>query len=350
MNESESDSVFDSNEDVSYYENSSSDDSYIVGALVEKGNDGVDPLDTLDNALFEGQLFSMWCDFTPAMKFYSDNVPSVISPMVFAVDKTVKLEISKLETSLASHVDSCERMYWIMRNCFNLEKMIVHDTKTCRSVDSGLFGLQKLFSLWEKPYKLRCEKLDKFEIHFKNYRDQIEDKDYFISFLASNVTTVKEMLLIGSNFGDQSALEFSKKIFSREPVEESTLYLEDDKITDVGLKAILHSPWTKKCKHINLKIVPTSPMIQVMIDFFLDPKRELEVASFSLAPHPETHKDYLTMHAHYHTGLTTALHFHPTIKEFKISKIDVIYIEGMDSMINFRDERKRKFCLINSEK
>ncbi len=208
MNESESDSVFDSNEDVSYELNSSSDDSYIVGALDAKGNNGVDPLDTLDNALFEGQLFSMWCDFTPAMKIYSDSNPSVISPMVFAVDKTVELEISKLQTSLVSHVDTCEQMYWI--------KMIVHDTKTCRSVDSGLFGFQKLFSLWEKTYKLQCEKLDKCEIHFKNYQDQIEDKDYFISFLASNVTTVKEMLLIGSNFGDQSVLEFSKKnIFKR---------------------------------------------------------------------------------------------------------------------------------------
>ncbi len=110
---------------------------------------------------------------------------------------------------------------------------------------------------------------------------------------------------------------FAKKI-SRDPVEESTLSLEDDKITDVGLKAILHSLWTKKCKHINLKVVPTSPILQVMIDFFLDPKRKLEVESFSLAPHPETHKDYLTMHEHYHTGLSTALQFHPTIKEFKI--------------------------------
>ncbi len=111
MSTSESDSVFGEivleNENFSDEENDAAD-SYNNGGLVARGNNGVDPLDTLDNALFKGQLFSMWCEFTTAMQFYSDSDPSVISPMIFAQGKTVKLEISKLQTSLESHVDSCE--------------------------------------------------------------------------------------------------------------------------------------------------------------------------------------------------------------------------------------------------
>ncbi len=56
MSLSDSDSVFESdsvleNENFSEDENES-DDNYIYGGLDAKRNDGLDPLDTLDNALF----------------------------------------------------------------------------------------------------------------------------------------------------------------------------------------------------------------------------------------------------------------------------------------------------------
>ncbi len=60
MSTSESDSVFGEivleNENFSDEENDAAD-SYNNGGLVARGNNGVDPLDTLDNALFKGQLF-----------------------------------------------------------------------------------------------------------------------------------------------------------------------------------------------------------------------------------------------------------------------------------------------------
>ncbi len=68
---------------------------------------------------------------------------------------------------------------------FSPEKKIVHD-------DSGNFGIQKLLFIWEKPNKFQYQ-YDKFEIHFSNFQGQIQDKDYFVSFLVSNIDSVKKM-------------------------------------------------------------------------------------------------------------------------------------------------------------
>ncbi len=204
MSELDSEGVFDSYS-VFGHENLSddNDDSYKEGSLMEKGNNGVDPLDTLDNVFFEGHFFSRWCEFSPCAEYFSeDDGPCVISSMVFGEVKGVKMDVTDLDSY--HHIDSCDKMFWIIQNCLHLEKLIIHD-------NLGQFGIQKLFSLWEKPNKLRCEKLDKFEIHCTDYCRQIEGKDFFVSFLVSNIKFVKELKLIGSNFGDLTALEFSEK-------------------------------------------------------------------------------------------------------------------------------------------
>jgi hypothetical protein len=321
-----------------------SDNMYSEGSLVEQGNDGVDPLDTLDNALFNGQNFSRWCQFSTSTKFYSeDDCSEVISPMVLAEAKTVKMNVSDLDSLFADDVDSCDRMYWIVRNCFHLKKMVLHD-------HSGKFGIQKLFSLWAKPNKLRCQMLDTFEIHFSDYEGQIEDEDYFVSFLVSNIKFLKELTLIGSNFGDQRALEFSEKVFKKEPFGESKFCLVDDKITETGLKEILHSQWIKKCKHITLKIVPTVLKIEALIDFFIDPSKELNVQSFTLSPFSTNQNPY-EMDARHHIELSTALYFHPKVTAFKISGFVVTYDKGHDDWIcNFSTNKRKRllFCLNSS--
>ncbi len=305
-----------------------SDNMYSEGSLVEQGNDGVDPLDTLDNALFNGQNFSRWCQFSTSTKFYSeDDCSEVISPMVLAEAKTVKMNVSDLDSLSADDVDSCDRMYWIVRNCFHLKKMVVHD-------HSGKFGIQKLFSLWAKPNKLRCQMLDTFEIHFSDYEGQIEDEDYFVSFLVSNIKFLKELKLNGSNFGDQRALEFAGKVFQREPVGESKFSLADDKITVIGLKELLHSPWVKK-----LILDPSPQILEALIHFFMDPRKELDVKSFTLSPF-STNPNHCEMRACHHIELSTALYFHPKVTAFKISGFAVTYDKGYDDLIKQFEQEK----------
>ncbi len=220
--------------------------------------------------------------------------------------------------------------------------MIVHDTKTCRSVDSECFGIQKLFSLWAKPNKLQCEKLDKFEIYFNNYQGQIEDKDYFVSFLVSNIKFLKELKLNGSNFGDQRALEFAGKVFQREPVGESKFSLADDKITVIGLKELLHSPWVKK-----LILDPSPQILEALIHFFMDPRKELDVKSFTLSPF-STNPNHCEMRACHHIELSTALYFHPKVTDFEISGFVVTYDKGHDDWLNSMNKKKILFSRLNS--
>ncbi len=63
MSESDSNSMFDSDSGIGHEhfsnEEYSSDDSYIEGGLVGKRNNHLDPLDTLDNALFNGKMVSI---------------------------------------------------------------------------------------------------------------------------------------------------------------------------------------------------------------------------------------------------------------------------------------------------
>ncbi len=336
MSESDSNSLFGSDSGIGHEhfsnEEHSSDDGYIEGELVEKKNNNLDPLDILYNEFFVGQIFSSWCEFSPCADIFSDNHDSVISPMVFAETKEVKIDFTRLNSLSADDVDSCDRMYWIIRNCFHLEKLILHD-------QFGDFGIQKLFSLWAKPNKLRCEKLDKFELHFNDYEGQIEDKDYFVSFLVSNIKFLKELKLNGSNFGDQRALEFAEKVFQREPVGESKFSLADDKITVIGLKELLKSPWVNKCKHIELEIDPSPQILEALIHFFMDPKKELDVKSFTLSSF-SIFPNHFEMRACHHIELSTALYFHPKVTAFKISGFAVTYDKGYDDLIKQFEQEK----------
>ncbi len=344
MGESDSNSMFDSDSGIGheYFSNEeySSDDSYTEGGLVGKRNNHLDPLDTLDNEFFLGQIFFSWREFSPFAKFFSEDHGSVISPMAFAETKGVKMDVTGLHSLSADDVDSCDRMYWIIWNCFHLEKLVLHD-------HSGDFGIQKLFSLWAKPNKLQCEKLDKFELWFNDYQGQLEDKDYFVSFLVSNIKFLKELKLNGSNFGDQRALEFAGKVFQREPVGESKFSLVDDKVTVIGLKELLHSPWVKKCKHIELILDPTLQILEAFIHIFMDPRKELDVKSFTLSPFT-TNPNHCEMQACHHIELSTALYFHPKVTAFKIFGFVVTYDKGYDDWLNSMNNRKILFSCLNS--
>ncbi len=50
---------------------------------------------------------------------------------------------------------------------------------------------------------------------------------------------------------------------------------------------ILHAQNNAKCKHNNIKIAPNEDMLEVLIDFFLDPQKELDVVTFTLSTHTD---------------------------------------------------------------
>ncbi len=97
----------------------SSDDMFTERELMGKENYGVDPLDTFDNAFFQDD-FSRWCKFSSQFYFHDD--PVIISPIIFAETKAVKMDVTYLSTGLADEIASCDRIYWIIWNCFHLEK------------------------------------------------------------------------------------------------------------------------------------------------------------------------------------------------------------------------------------
>ncbi len=249
-------------------------------------NTDKDPMMFLYQKFLKGKTFHKWCHF-----YYDLNmehcVTSTLDPKIFFCAKSCVVELEHL-CDIPIHDDivrnvsemAINEMFWILRNCLVLKKLVVKEHSTVNAITA-----QQFFSQMTKRNENFRNFIESLEVHYNDYDHQIERKveekkweDKILLFLQKN-KTVEDISLIGKNFGDIHATKLAWSYLESTPA--ISLHLKDDAITVKGFSRILQLKWVKRGMDLRFEIPLSKEILNFLLIYFKD-EEHLDISYFEL--------------------------------------------------------------------
>lgn len=253
-----------------------------------------DPMMYLYQKFLKGKKFNKWCYF-----YYDVNmehrVTNTLDPRIFFCAKSCVVELDHVcdipvLNDIVRNVSdmSFNDMFWILRNCLVLKKLVVKESSTGKGItlqqkkSSTVKGItaQHFFSQMTKRNEKFRNFIKSLELHYNNYDHAIgsEEGDKILLFLQQN-KSVKNLSFIGKNFGDKNAKKLALSILSETP--GISLHLKDDAITVTGFSCILSQEWMKRGMDIKFEIPLSKEILNFLLEYFKD-EEHLDMSYFEL--------------------------------------------------------------------
>lgn len=287
------------------------------------GNTELDPMKFLYQNFLKGKKLSKWCQFYYD-KAMEKSLSSSLDPRIFFCATSCVIDLDQL-WDIPYHENavrrlnemSCNELFWILRNCLRLEKLVVKDSKvfvedikrdnsynnsftgsnninsndansndTKRITNPAAFCIQQFFTQMTNKHEMFRNSIESLHLHYMDYNSQVvQYGDKMNLFLYQN-RTVRDITLIGKNFGDNNALIFSRRLQSTPAV---SLHLKDDTITDLGIAYILRTRFVKTSNFLKFEIPLSKELFKFLLQYFEDDDN-LDISYFELVQYPETLK------------------------------------------------------------
>ncbi len=274
------------------------DDNLITNDFKDKGKnyfgenwedcDGTerDPMMFLYQKFLKGKKFHKWCRL-----YYDLNmehcVTNMLDPKIFFCAKSCVVELKHL-CDIPIHDDivrnvsemAINEMFWILRNCLVLKKLVVKEHSQVNAITA-----QQFFSQMTKRNENFRNCIESLEVHYNDYDHQIERKveekkwdDKILLFLQKN-KTVKDISLIGKNFGDIHATKLAWSYLESHPA--ISFHLKDDAITFKGFSRILRLNWNQRDLTLRFEIPLSKEILNFLLIYFKD-EEDLDISYFEL--------------------------------------------------------------------
>ncbi len=236
-----------------------------------------DPMMFLYQKFLKGKKFNKWCHF-----YYDVNiehrVTDTLDPRIFFCAKSCVVELDHvcdipvLHDIVRNVSDMAfNDMFWILRNCLVLEKLVVKESSTGKGIT-----VQQFFSQMTKRNEKFRNAVKCLELHYNDYDQQIgtEEGDKILLFLQKH-RSVRDLSFIGKNFGDNNAKKLALSDFSE--TLGISLHLKDDAITVTGVSWILSQEWM----NINFEIPLSKKILNFLLEYFQD-EEHMDISYFEL--------------------------------------------------------------------
>lgn len=240
-----------------------------------------DPMMFLYQKFLKGKKFNKWCHF-----YYDVNiehrVTDTLDPRIFFCAKSCVVELDHV-CDIPIHDDIVRNVsemafndiFWILRNCLVLKKLVVKESSTVKGITA-----QQFFSQMTKRNEKFRNFIESLEVHYNDYDHQIdkEGNDKILLFLQRN-KTVKDISLIGKNFGDIHATKLAWSYLENKTA--ISLHLKDDAITVKGFSRILGLKWVQRGKDLRFEIPMSKEILNFLLIYFKD-EEHLDISFFEL--------------------------------------------------------------------
>ncbi len=240
-----------------------------------------DPMMFLYQKFLKGKKFNKWCHFYYDLNM-EHHVTNSCDPRIFFCAKSCVVELDHV-CDIPIHDDivrnvsemAINEMFWILRNCLVLKKLVVKESSTVKGITA-----QQFFSQMTKRNEKFRNFIESLEVHYNDYDHQIdkEGNDKILLFLQRN-KTVKDISLIGKNFGDIHATKLAWSYLESTPA--ISLHLKDDAITVKGFSQILGLKWVQRGKDLRFEIPMSKEILNFLLIYFKD-EEHLDISFFEL--------------------------------------------------------------------
>lgn len=240
-----------------------------------------DPMMFLYQKFLKGKKFNKWCHFYYDLNM-EHHVTNSCDPRIFFCAKSCVVELDHV-CDIPIHDDivrnvsemAFNEIFWILRNCLVLKKLVVKESSTVKGITA-----QQFFSQMTKRNEKFRNFIESLEVHYNDYDHQIdkEGNDKILLFLQRN-KTVKDISLIGKNFGDIHATKLAWSYLESTPA--ISLHLKDDAITVKGFSRILGLKWVQKGMDLRFEIPMSKEILNFLLIYFKD-EEHLDISFFEL--------------------------------------------------------------------
>ena len=240
-----------------------------------------DPMMFLYQKFLKGKKFNKWCHFYYDLNM-EHHVTNSCDPRIFFCAKSCVVELDHV-CDIPIHDDIVRNVsemafndiFWILRNCLVLKKLVVKESSTVKGITA-----QQFFSQMTKRNEKFRNFIESLEVHYNDYDHQIdkEGNDKILLFLQRN-KTVKDISLIGKNFGDIHATKLAWSYLESTPA--ISLHLKDDAITVKGFSRILGLKWVQRGKDLRFEIPMSKEILNFLLIYFKD-EEHLDISFFEL--------------------------------------------------------------------
>ncbi len=240
-----------------------------------------DPMMFLYQKFLKGKKFNKWCHFYYDLNM-EHHVTNSCDPRIFFCAKSCVVELDHV-CDIPIHDDIVRNMsemafndiFWILRNCLVLKKLVVKESSTVKGITA-----QQFFSQMTKRNEKFRNFIESLEVHYNDYDHQIdkEGNDKILLFLQRN-KTVKDISLIGKNFGDIHATKLAWSYLENKTA--ISLHLKDDAITVKGFSRILGLKWVQRGKDLRFEIPMSKEILNFLLIYFKD-EEHLDISFFEL--------------------------------------------------------------------
>ncbi len=240
-----------------------------------------DPMMFLYQKFLKGKKFNKWCHFYYDLNM-EHHVTNSCDPRIFFCAKSCVVELDHV-CDIPIHDDivrnvsemAFNEIFWILRNCLVLKKLVVKESSTVKGITA-----QQFFSQMTKRNEKFRNFIESLEVHYNDYDHQIdkEGNDKILLFLQRN-KTVKDISLIGKNFGDIHATKLAWSYLESTPA--ISLHLKDDAITVKGFSRILGLKWVQRGKDLRFEIPMSKEILNFLLIYFKD-EEHLDISFFEL--------------------------------------------------------------------
>ncbi len=240
-----------------------------------------DPMMFLYQKFLKGKKFNKWCHFYYDLNM-EHHVTNSCDPRIFFCAKSCVVELDHV-CDIPIHDDIVRNVsemafndiFWILRNCLVLKKLVVKESSTVKGITA-----QQFFSQMTKRNEKFRNFIESLEVHYNDYDHQIdkEGNDKILLFLQRN-KTVKDISLIGKNFGDIHATKLAWSYLENKTA--ISLHLKDDAITVKGFSRILGLKWVQRGKDLRFEIPMSKEILNFLLIYFKD-EEHLDISFFEL--------------------------------------------------------------------
>ncbi len=240
-----------------------------------------DPMMFLYQKFLKGKKFNKWCHFYYDLNM-EHHVTNSCDPRIFFCAKSCVVELDHV-CDIPIHDDivrnvsemAFNEIFWILRNCLVLKKLVVKESSTVKGITA-----QQFFSQMTKRNEKFRNFIESLEVHYNDYDHQIdkEGNDKILLFLQRN-KTVKDISLIGKNFGDIHATKLAWSYLENKTA--ISLHLKDDAITVKGFSRILGLKWVQRGKDLRFEIPMSKEILNFLLIYFKD-EEHLDISFFEL--------------------------------------------------------------------
>ncbi len=244
-------------------------------------NTDKDPMMFLYQKFLKGKKFNKWCHFYYDLNM-EHRVTNSCDPRIFFCAKSCIVELDHVCDIPVLHdiVRNVSKMafneiFWILRKCLVLEKLVVKDSSTVKGITA-----QQFFSQMTKRNEQLWNFIKSLELHYNDYDHEIgsEEGDKILLFLQKH-QSVQDLSFIGKNFGDKNAEKLALSILSKSPA--LSFHLKDDAITVTGFSQILSQEWVKRGMDIKFEIPLSKEILNFLSEYFKD-EEHLDMSYFEL--------------------------------------------------------------------